>query len=64
VGDTVNRAARLEAHTKVIGEPILIDANTQAGLNGDLITRPYGLLEFKGKTQPVNVFAVPVAQTH
>ena len=29
VGDTVNVAARLEAHTKELGRPILIDENTR-----------------------------------
>ena len=29
VGDTVNLAAHLEAHTKVVGQPILIDENTR-----------------------------------
>ena len=34
VGDTVNLAARLESHTKVIGRPILIDEETRNGLDG------------------------------
>ena len=29
VGDTVNVAARLESHTKVVNRPILIDENTR-----------------------------------
>ena len=32
VGDVVNLAAHLEAHTKAIGQPILIDDNTRNGL--------------------------------
>ncbi len=32
VGETVNLAAHLEAHTKVVGRPILIDENTRNGL--------------------------------
>ena len=32
VGDVVNLAAHLEAHTKVVGQPILIDENTRGGL--------------------------------
>ncbi len=36
VGDTVNLAAHLEAHTKVVGQAILIDENTRGGL-GDRI---------------------------
>ena len=34
VGDTVNLAAHLEAHTKVVGQPILIDENGGARLLG------------------------------
>jgi class 3 adenylate cyclase len=30
VGDAVNLAAHLEAHTKVVGRPILIDENTRS----------------------------------
>jgi adenylate cyclase len=36
VGDTVNLAARLEAYTKKVGEPILIEENTRLGLNQDI----------------------------
>ena len=32
IGDTVNLAARLEAHTKVAGRGILVDAATQAAI--------------------------------
>ena len=39
VGDTVNLAAHLEAHTKVVGRPILIDENTRAGLDGGIRRR-------------------------
>ncbi|MBI4769929.1 MAG: response regulator [Chloroflexi bacterium] len=61
VGDTVNLAARLEAHTKVAGRPILIDETTQQGLNGVIPTEALGLVEIKGKAQAVQVYAVPVA---
>jgi len=63
VGDTVNLAARLEAHTKVIGQPILIDENTQLGLHGDIRTEDQGLIQLKGKTQAVRIFAVLAAPT-
>jgi class 3 adenylate cyclase len=33
VGDPVNLAAHLEAHTKVLGKPILIDEQTRAALS-------------------------------
>lgn len=59
VGDTVNLAARLEAQTKVIGDPILMDENTYLGLDSDLQIVPQGKLKLKGKTQAVKVFSVP-----
>ncbi|HZP74428.1 MAG TPA: adenylate/guanylate cyclase domain-containing protein [Gaiellaceae bacterium] len=60
VGDTVNVAARLEAHTKALNRPILIDGNTRAGLVDTIAVEPHGELVVKGKTQPVEVFAVRV----
>jgi adenylate cyclase len=58
VGDTVNLAARLEAHTKVVGRPILIDEDTQAGLGAGLHTAEQDPVQLKGKAQPVRIFAV------
>lgn len=58
VGDTVNLAARIEGHTKVVGHPILIDQYTREGLSEDIETDPLGAVVFKGKQQPVNIFAV------
>ncbi|HEY7397627.1 MAG TPA: adenylate/guanylate cyclase domain-containing protein [Gaiellaceae bacterium] len=60
VGDTVNVAARLEAHTKVVNRPILIDEATRRGLGDDIAVEAQGELLMKGKTEPVNVYAVPV----
>jgi class 3 adenylate cyclase len=60
VGDTVNLAARLEAHTKVVDRPILIDEHTRSGLNGHVPVEPHGELLLKGKTRPVNVYSVGV----
>ena len=62
VGDTVNLAARLEAHTKQIGQPILIDENTQAGLGPALRTDEQPAVLLKGKTISVRIFAVPAGQ--
>ena len=53
IGDTVNLAARLEAHTKVAGRAILVDGATR-GACGDAL----GPVTFKGKAGPVEVFAV------
>jgi adenylate cyclase len=60
VGDTVNIAARLEAHTKVVGRPILIDEETRRGLDDGIAVEPQGDLLMKGKTEPINVYAVLV----
>jgi class 3 adenylate cyclase len=58
VGDTVNLAARLEAHSKVTGMPIMIDAATRAGLDDDISAIDQGWVRFKGKTQELQVYAV------
>jgi adenylate cyclase len=60
VGDTVNVAARLESHTKVLNHPILIDENTQRGLGDGIAVEAQGELVMKGKTQPVKVYSVQV----
>jgi class 3 adenylate cyclase len=62
VGDTVNLAARLEAHTKALKLPILIDENTRIGLRDSIRVNPQGSVQLKGKTQTVNIFAVPTEQ--
>jgi class 3 adenylate cyclase len=60
VGDTVNVAARLESHTKVLNRPILIDDHTLRGLEDVIAVEAHGELLVKGKTRPVNVYAVHV----
>ena len=60
VGDTVNLAARIEAHTKVAGCPILVDENTRNGLPESIEVESLGPVLFKGKQQEVNVFSVKV----
>jgi adenylate cyclase len=60
VGDTVNVAARLESHTKELGRPILIDENTRAGLGEEIAVEPQGAVQMKGKSQPIEVYAVSV----
>ena len=62
VGDTVNLAARLEAYTKTVGKPILIDKNTRQLLKEDLRVEDCGLSELKGKAQAVNVYSVLTGQ--
>jgi class 3 adenylate cyclase/CheY-like chemotaxis protein len=58
IGDTVNLAARLEAHTKVAGRGILVDGDTQAALGDRVRLEPLGEVQFKGKAAAVPVFAV------
>ena len=58
IGNTVNLAARLEAHTKEAGRPILLDADTQAALGPRVAVLALGLVHFKGKAEAVPVFAV------
>ncbi len=60
VGDTVNVAARLESHTKDLDRPILIDEETRLGLGDEIAVEAQGELSVKGKTKPVNVYAVQV----
>jgi class 3 adenylate cyclase len=58
VGDTVNLAARIEAHTKVAGRPILVDQNTRKDLPEEIAVEALGPVLFKGKQQPVEIFGV------
>jgi class 3 adenylate cyclase len=57
IGDTVNLASRLEAHTKVAGRAILIDSATHAEAGG-IDAEALGAVEIRGKSQLVDVFAV------
>jgi class 3 adenylate cyclase len=58
VGDTVNLAAHLEAHTKILGQPILIDEHTRAGLSSAVRVEDQGPVQFKTRGQPVRVYSV------
>ena len=58
VGDTVNLASRLEAHTKLAGVPILFDEATRLGLRPDVSVEDRGVVEIRGKTEPVRVYTV------
>jgi adenylate cyclase len=62
IGDTVNIAARLEAHTKKAGRPILIDEATKCALGNGVPTMALGEVPLKGKTSAVNIFAVEPKQ--
>ena len=58
VGDTVNLAARLESHTKVAGQPILIDENTRRQLNVSFSVTALGKFEAKGKREQADIYSV------
>jgi class 3 adenylate cyclase len=58
IGDTVNLAARLEAHTKAAGRGILIDEDTRRALKDRVRTEALGAVPFKGKSAVVEIFAV------
>jgi adenylate cyclase len=62
VGDTVNLAARLEAHTKEAQRAILVDSATREQLDLRIKTEPLGAVSLKGKAFPVEVFAVAPGQ--
>jgi adenylate cyclase len=61
VGDTVNVAARLEAHTKVAGRSLLVDATTAAALGPGFGLQALGAVQLPGKALAVEVFSVPPA---
>jgi class 3 adenylate cyclase len=58
VGDTVNLAARLEAHTKQAGHAVLIDEPTQQALAARVGTVSLGPVAIRGKAGAVAVYAV------
>ncbi|MBI4786821.1 MAG: response regulator [Chloroflexi bacterium] len=58
VGDTVNLAARLESHTKVVGQPILINEMARLGLDDTFQVEERGTVQLKGKTQAIPVYSV------
>ena len=62
VGDTVNLAAHLEAHTKVVGQSILIDEHTRNGLSDGIRVESHGPAQFKTRSHPVLVYSVPAGQ--
>jgi adenylate cyclase len=62
VGDTVNLASRLQSLTKTVGTQMIISATTHARLGPDdknnTPLRPLENLSLKGKSAPVEAFAV------
>jgi len=58
IGDTVNLASRLEAHTKAIGRGIVIDGATHAALDNRIVLEKFEPVIFKGKSVPTDVYAL------
>ncbi|WP_298812361.1 adenylate/guanylate cyclase domain-containing protein [uncultured Roseibium sp.] len=58
-GDTVNRAARLEAHAKVLGQSVLMDAGVSGKLAGET-PQLLGQQQLRGLADPVPVFTLPL----
>jgi len=58
VGDPVNLAAHLEAHTKVIGRPILIDENTRSGLAEEFRVEAHGPTQLKTRREAVPIYSI------
>ncbi|MBU1276918.1 MAG: HAMP domain-containing protein [Proteobacteria bacterium] len=59
VGDTVNLAARLQDMTKVTGRDILVSGTTAAALGQGVALERISATMVKGRSQPVEIFAVP-----
>jgi adenylate cyclase len=62
VGDPVNLAARLEEHTKYVPYPILICPATQQALTTEFPLHHLGIQQFRGKIEPITVYAVTAPQ--
>ena len=58
IGDTVNLAARLEAHTKAANYDILLDGAAKGELGQHFLTEALGQMQFKGKTNFTDVYAL------
>lgn len=61
IGDTVNVAARVEALTKELHEPLLVTAATCAALPTTILTQPLGPQWVKGQPQPLKVSRVQLS---
>jgi class 3 adenylate cyclase len=58
IGTTVNRAARLESHTKAAGRAVLIDTETATDLATPPIMDLLSGVQFKGFSEPLDIYAL------
>ena len=56
VGDTVNLASRLEGANKQFATRIMVSEATLQRTAGEFLSRELGLIEVKGKSQPVRIY--------
>ena len=60
VGESVNLAARLEAHTKTARRPILVDAATRVQLEDQFNFESIGPALMRGFSTPIEVYSLTV----
>jgi class 3 adenylate cyclase len=62
VGDAVNLAARLEAHTRTAGHPVLTDDATRLGPGERCRFESLGEVVIRGRAEPVEVHSLRLGQ--
>ncbi|GAB7028203.1 CHASE2 domain-containing protein [Geotalea toluenoxydans] len=61
IGDTVNLASRLESANKYFKTRIMVSEDTFSRTGDAFISRELGLIEVKGKSQPIRIYELLVA---
>ena len=64
MGDAVNLAFRLEAHSKVAGKDLVLSKNTWCHLPGRDWSSMADTIQVKGKQEPIEVVALDFAELH
>jgi adenylate cyclase len=57
IGDAVNVAARVQALTRALGDPMLVTATTAEAVRGDVVLQPRGQHALRGRGGAVEVLA-------
>jgi adenylate cyclase len=61
IGDTVNLASRLESANKHFKTRIMVSEDTFSRTSNAYVSRELGLIEVKGKSQPIRIYELLVA---